>query len=429
MQQLKVPCGEDNSDVLQLVKQWLEAEHHKPWLMVIDNVDDLNLFYGTSGLSRYLPACAQGKLLITTRNRQVAIRATKGRGFIEIQRMTESEAQELLGTHLGCLEPDVADLSTLALKLEYLPLILVQAAAFIQENSIPIREYLNLLENDDDLIELLNEDFETSGRDPDSLRAVAKTWAISFRQIQRQNKLAGDLLALISMFNHQHIPESFLVAYLSSTYSQEKPLERLKAIGLLKAFSVVSSAQDNSISMHRLIQLVMRRWLFQEGTVESFLQKAIVTINSESSSILDEYRWTQIEHRLVHITTIISVSQSAKAAKLLRCTNTFDMLKLASLRFLQHTFLRIVKDDFEEKELIRAQEAEINASLSVQDLMRKLSSGSHLLNKDRTMLTNSWKMIMARWGRIGRPGTSDMFSDELGRWKTDVQGCSSGRSG
>jgi hypothetical protein len=133
-------CGEDISSVLDLVKQWLESEHHKPWLMVIDNVEDLGLFYGTSGLGRCLPTCAQGKLLITTRNRQVAIRATKGRGFIEVPRMTESEAQELLGTHLGCLKPDVADLSTLALKLEYLPLILVQAAAFIQENSISVRE-------------------------------------------------------------------------------------------------------------------------------------------------------------------------------------------------------------------------------------------------------------------------------------------------
>ncbi|KAI1064311.1 hypothetical protein LB506_007868 [Fusarium annulatum] len=184
MQQLNVPGDRDNSDVLKLMKQWLEAEHHKPWLMVIDNVDDLDLFYGTGGLSQYLPVCAQGKLLITTRNRQVAIRATKGRGFIEVSHMTANEARELLCAHLGCVKPDVADLSALALKLEYLPLILVQAAAFIQENCIPVKEYLNLLDNDENLVELLNEDFETSGRHPDSMRAVAKTWAISFHQIQ-----------------------------------------------------------------------------------------------------------------------------------------------------------------------------------------------------------------------------------------------------
>nr|RBQ95949.1 hypothetical protein FVER53263_08500 [Fusarium verticillioides] len=202
MQQLKIPSGGENSDVLERVKQWLEAQHHKPWLMVIDNVDELDLFYGTGGLGRYFPTCAHGKLLITTRNRQVAVRATKGRGFIEVSRMTDCEARELLCAHLGCLESDIADLSTLALKLEYLPLILVQAAAFIQENSISVREYLALLKNDKNMVELLNEDFETSGKDPDSLRAVARTWMISFRQIRHQNKLAGELLSLVAKDRH-----------------------------------------------------------------------------------------------------------------------------------------------------------------------------------------------------------------------------------
>lgn len=103
------------------------------------------------------------------------------------------------------MELEIADLSTLVLDLGDLPLILVQAAAFIQENSISIREYLNLLEDDENMVELLNEDFETSERDQESLRAVAKTWPISFRQKKRQNVLAGDLLSLISTLDYQHI--------------------------------------------------------------------------------------------------------------------------------------------------------------------------------------------------------------------------------
>ncbi|KAF5570939.1 gamma-glutamylputrescine oxidoreductase, partial [Fusarium pseudoanthophilum] len=281
---LKIPCGGENSDILERVKQWLEAQHHKPWLMVIDNVDELDLFYGTGGLSRYFPTCAHGKLLITTRNRQVAVRATKGRGFIEVSRMTDSEARELLRAHLGCLESDIADLSTLALKLEYLPLILVQAAAFIQENGISVRDYLTLLKNDKNMVELLNEDFETSGRDPDSLRAVARTWMISFRQIRQQNKLAGELLSLVSTFHHQHISGNLLVDYVSCIYDRENSLELVKAIGVLKAFSIVSAAKDNGISMHRLIQLVMRRWLFQEGIVESFLQNAMMLMHIKLGS-------------------------------------------------------------------------------------------------------------------------------------------------
>ncbi|KAF5705123.1 gamma-glutamylputrescine oxidoreductase [Fusarium globosum] len=264
LEQFEIPRGENVLSDLELVKQWLESKHHKPWLMVVDNADDLNLFYGTDGLSRHLPTCPQGKLLVTTRNRQVAVRATKGRCLIEIPRMTESEAHDLLGEHLGFLSPDVTDLSMLASKLEYLPLILVQAASFIKENGTSINEYLSLLEADENLIELLDEDFETDGRYPDSFQAVTKAWAISFRQIRRQNQLAAELLSIRSMFDHQHIPERFLNTYLSLCYGEEKTLERLRAIGLLKAFSFVSSGEDNSISMHRLIQLVMRDGLSEK---------------------------------------------------------------------------------------------------------------------------------------------------------------------
>ncbi|PNP74267.1 hypothetical protein FNYG_12316 [Fusarium nygamai] len=321
MQQFEIPRGDNE---LELVKQWLEAEHHKPWLMVVDNVDDLDLFYGTRGLSRHLPTCPQGKLLVTTRNQQVAVRATKGRCYIEVPRMTESEAQDLLGEHLGSLRPGVADLSTLASKLEYLPLIIVQAASFIKENSISISEYLGLLGTDKNLVELLDEDFETYGRYPDSFRTVSKTWAISFRQIRRQSELASDLLSIISMFDHQHVPEDFLVTYLSLFYGQEKTLERLRAIGLLKAFSFVSSGEDNSISMHRLIQLVMREWLFREGTIEDFLRKAVLTIHRAScfKTNRDEYTSTGVSDNMPHMLTTLNIFQNAFGTSMWSRTNT-----------------------------------------------------------------------------------------------------------
>jgi hypothetical protein len=59
------------------------------------------------------------------------------------------------------------DLST------YLPLALVQAAAFIQEKTIIVGEYLELLNgNGKDLVDLSSEEFETFGRDWGTPRAV-----------------------------------------------------------------------------------------------------------------------------------------------------------------------------------------------------------------------------------------------------------------
>ncbi|KAF5680268.1 gamma-glutamylputrescine oxidoreductase [Fusarium denticulatum] len=338
MQQFEIPRGGGLSD-LELVKQWLETEHYKPWLMIVDNADDMNILYGTGGLSQYLPTCPQGRC------------------FIEIPRMTESEAHELLSEHLGFLRPDVADVSILASKLEYLPLILVQAASFIKENDISISEYLSLLETDKNLIELLDEDFETDGRYPDSLRTVTKTWAISFRQIRRQNKLASDLLSIMSMFDHQHIPEDFLVTYLSLFYDQEKTLERLRAIGLLKAFSFVSSGADNSISMHRLIQLVMREWLIREDTIEHFLCMAVLTI--DGSSFLETnghaYTSTRVSSHAFHMLTPFRIFHNAFGASMWSRTNTLNIFKYGFRAIYRDLIFFLTCNDLEEKALdIRA---------------------------------------------------------------------------
>ncbi|KAF4442689.1 Gamma-glutamylputrescine oxidoreductase [Fusarium acutatum] len=428
MQQFEISRGGNGLSDLELVKQWLEAEHHKPWLMVVDNADDLNLFYGTRGLSRHLPTCAQGKLLVTSRNRQVAIRATKGRCFIEIPRMTESEAQDLLGGHLGFLRPDVADLSTLASKLEYLPLILVQAASFIKENGISISEYLSLLDTDKNLVELLDEDFETDGRYPDSFRTVTKTWAISFRQIRRQNELASDLLSIISMFDHQYIPEDFLVTYLSLFYGQEKTLERLRAIGLLKAFSFVSSGEDNSISMHRLIQLVMREWLIREDTIEDFLRKAVLTIHRAwcLTANRDTHRSTRVSDNFPHMLTPLRIFQNAFGASMWSRTNTLEVFKGAFLAMYQDLLFVLHFNHLEEEALnirldMKEERLDTAASARVFEsdyhalwekrsrLIRQLKI---VVDKERTLILRELENVVLIWRQLLPPSTSNAWEND-----------------
>ncbi|KAK2474440.1 hypothetical protein H9L39_14400 [Fusarium oxysporum f. sp. albedinis] len=423
IQQFEIPRGENDLSDLELVKRWLEAKFHRPWLMVVDNADDLGLFYGTSGLSRYLPTCAQGQLLITTRNKQVAIRATKGRYCIEVPRMTESEAQELLGEHLGFLRPDFADLSTLVLKLEYLPLILVQAASFIKENSISISEYLNLLETDENLIQLLDEDFETDGRDPDSLQAVTKTWTISFRQIRRQNELAGDLLSLMSMFDHQNIPEEFLVTYLSLTYGDERTLERLRAIGLLKAFSFVSSGEDNSISMHRLIQLAMRRWLIKEDTMEYFLRKAILTIQGVSTLTSDDDTSTRVLHNTSHILIALSIFHSTFGANMWSRTNTLEMFKLTILAIYNDLIFHLGANGLAEEVLdIRLDTKK--GRLGTEASAAIFAVYYHALYEERTSIIRQLEIVVHTWRFMLPPGTSNVW--EI--CEADLRGYSSRRS-
>jgi hypothetical protein len=189
-QECHIPGYDDpKTDNLQLVKMWLERRDRGRWLMVIDNADDTQLFFrsnreldnadplGQEGnLGRYIPECAHGSILVTTRNKQTGIRLAKGRAVIEVGKMAEHESDRLLRTMLDGLELATDEVSLLSSRLECLPLALVQAAAFIRENTLTVGRYLQLLDKSDhDLVELLSEEFETVGRDSETPQAVTAT--------------------------------------------------------------------------------------------------------------------------------------------------------------------------------------------------------------------------------------------------------------
>ncbi|RYP33057.1 hypothetical protein DL768_011108 [Monosporascus sp. mg162] len=296
VQECQVP-GYDNpkTDVLPLVKRWLERKDRGRWLMVVDNADDTQLFFGQpvgpvntsassheGNLGRYLPECSYGAILATTRNMQTGSRLTKGNRLIEVGKMDGAETDQLLRTRLSGVGIALSESIALSSRLEHLPLALAQAAAFIQENVITVSEYLRLLnKGDQDLTDLLSEEFETDGRDSDAPRAVAETWALSFEQIQRQNVFAGELLSLMSFFDRQAIPLEFLTCYNKQKQGQ-KPrgeIQLTKALGVLKAFSFVAKDKGHGLDMHRLVQLVTRKWLVKKGTIRQFAEQALSTVS------------------------------------------------------------------------------------------------------------------------------------------------------
>ena len=80
--------------------------------------------------------------------------------------MDEDVATELLKKFL--VHPEIRDHETvlkLLDKLTFLPLAIVQTAAYINENDISTLEYLSLFEDtEENIIALLSEDFEEDGR-------------------------------------------------------------------------------------------------------------------------------------------------------------------------------------------------------------------------------------------------------------------------
>ncbi|KAK7418107.1 hypothetical protein QQZ08_011394 [Neonectria magnoliae] len=216
--------------------------------------------------------------------------------------MSDKEADRLVRAMLEDDEITKEETSLLSSRLEHLPLALAQAAAYVQENSISIGDYIKLLDE-----------------------VTLALWI----QIKKRNPVASEFLALICLFNRQAIPKCFVTDYYNQRRlseidrseeggtkvtkvtsalgalpgiprlrqnaiprnvavddcprrwpeeSRSPEAEVIDAIGVLKAFSFISEGKNQNLDMHRLVQLTMRKWLLTEQEMAVFADWALFTV-------------------------------------------------------------------------------------------------------------------------------------------------------
>jgi hypothetical protein len=190
---LPLPDAKDNDyNVLQSVQDWLSE--HGPWLLILDNADDLELFFTVSEQTKpiinYLPHNPKGCLLITSRDKRVGERLAGRDNCITVLPPDEEEAEQLLRSKTAPEIWDSRAAGILIESLERLPLAISQAAAFISENSLTLDEYLeSFLADDSKLVALLSEDSGDVRRDVHNGNSVMKTWKLSFDQVGGNSSL------------------------------------------------------------------------------------------------------------------------------------------------------------------------------------------------------------------------------------------------
>jgi tetratricopeptide (TPR) repeat protein len=267
---LQIPgLDDDKADVKSLVAAYMGKESMGRWLLVIDNVDDLELFSqkagdgdesGSTTFADYLPFSRKGSILFTTRNRVVAIKQAEVEVAM-VDEMDQTDSQKLLEVSLinkDCSEQknNVAKLLDL---LAYLPLAIKQAAAFMNENQMSIATYLDICVSDNErFVELLSKDFEDKGRYKTIKNPIALTWLISFRQVLSHDHLAAEYLYFMSCVAQQDILQSLL--------PEASRLKQEMALGLLKAYAFITQREgQKSFDIHRLVQIAIRNWLREKN--------------------------------------------------------------------------------------------------------------------------------------------------------------------
>jgi hypothetical protein len=194
--------------------------------MVIDNMHTRvggtnESFREEQDVRPYFPASPRGTILVTTKGMEAGpITFT---AVIQVKTIDKREAGQLLHAYLLGIDVILAELSALASRLAFVPLALVQAAAFIKESAITVSNYLELLDKKgQDISELQGESFEQGpGTTLTVHPAMAETWILSFKEIERQNSFAGDILSLMSFFDPHAIPVDFLYHYAEQQPDQK----------------------------------------------------------------------------------------------------------------------------------------------------------------------------------------------------------------
>jgi tetratricopeptide (TPR) repeat protein len=318
---LELPGRNDvKTDVLQLLSEWLSDEANGIWTMVLDSVDDTDIFFAPlhhkrnevdahrpNSLAAYLPQTRNGSFLITSRSKDAAIRLTGGYSNIqEVCPMNAKQSLQLLRNKLQNA-PDEESAMQLLFALDHIPLAISQAAAYINRRAhMTTARYLaEFRTNSNSKQQLLNWETSELRRHESASNSVVTTWQLSFERIRQEQPSAADLLSIMSLFNPQNIPEPVLRRYRRAALTFDSSVDVEKSfeddLDLLQVYSLVATtAQNNMCEMHPLVQFCTRRWISSLGNSEHW-ESEFVTLMAQEFPIASYGTWPQCQQLLPHV--------------------------------------------------------------------------------------------------------------------------------
>ncbi|MBW7997027.1 MAG: tetratricopeptide repeat protein [Candidatus Glassbacteria bacterium] len=227
-------------------RDWLNSNGE--WLLVLDNAG------GPGEVKEYIPNSGSGHTIITSRN------ATWGGTAkpLKVEILAPEKAVKFLLDRTK--QKDKKAAAALAEELGCLPLALEQAGSYMEATGQSLAGYHKLF----------REQCETLlGHPPgcgDYGETVRTTWEISFSKVKEESPAAVELLNLCAFLDPDNISlvdivkqgAEHLPAALQKAAGKELELD--KAVAALKKYSLLER-QDNLLSLHRLVQEVVRERL------------------------------------------------------------------------------------------------------------------------------------------------------------------------
>jgi tetratricopeptide (TPR) repeat protein len=304
---LQLPARQeaDQQRIVAAVQRWLST--HNQWLLVWDNVEDLEL------LQSLLPPARQGTTLITTRRQALGTLARgmdlapmgREEGMLFVLRRARVFEPEASNERLHQLEESMPAEYAAAEKLVEamggVPLAIDQAGAYIEETGCSVSTYLQRYEQQ--RARLLDRRGALGGDHPHSVTA---TFLLASKQIEQN--AAADLLHVCVLLHAEAIPEELFVEgapYLGPELASlaTDPYQLDQAIAVLRSLSLVQrQPETRTLSMHRLLQAVLRERM-SEHEQARWLRRVIAALNILFPDVTHE-AWGRCERLLPHVLTV-----------------------------------------------------------------------------------------------------------------------------
>jgi len=289
---------QDQDIVVRAVKRWLST--HKHWLLILDNVDDLDMIVD------FLPMHGRGDVLLTTRLQASGTIAQS----IEVEKMGLDEGVTFLLRRTKVIAPGAsldeamkenqAQAAEIVAVLDGLPLALDQAGAYIEETRCGLSQYLSLYGT------RRKELLLRRGRFPvDHPNSVVATWSLSFQQVEQESLAAADLLHILAFLNPEAIPEEIITlgaVELGPELEEvaSDPLKFDKIIELLLSYSLIRRTPEvRSLSIHRLVQAVLKDGM-DTDIQRLWAERVIRTVNHAFPDV-ELQTWERCRRYLPHV--------------------------------------------------------------------------------------------------------------------------------
>ncbi|MDJ0707627.1 MAG: toll/interleukin-1 receptor domain-containing protein [Leptolyngbyaceae cyanobacterium MO_188.B28] len=273
--------AQDSNETIQAVKRWLET--HSGWLLIFDNAEHPEL------LTAFRPCQFQGRILLVSRAQTFdSLGIARS---ISLQKMPADEAVAFLFKRAGreagdSIEQEAA--ATLASELDYLPLALEQAGAFILRRQLQFRTYLSQYRKQ--RLDLLERQAPKVGNELQVSRSVRTTWTLNFEAVKSINPASAQLLYFSAFVAPESIPYELLIgggaslgSLLAGALAVENKEKHFIISDLLEPLSQYSlirvDPELGSYTIHRLVQEGVKaemneesRHLWAERTIEAVVR-------------------------------------------------------------------------------------------------------------------------------------------------------------